>query len=276
MEPGILSVDDLIKEGDDVLLYLDLKRSYILKIDAKQQRFHTHKGFIDLSELRGKHYGERIDSSTGFSFYVLKPTIYDYVLRFARHTQILYLKDMSILISHTGIGPGKRVVEAGTGSGALTAMLAYFVRPEGVVYSYEARQEFLEKATKNLERVHLANYVNFINKDVTEGIEQKEADSVILDLATPWLVIPHAHQALRGGGTFASFSPTIDQVMKSVEALKNEGFVKIETLECIVRRINVEPGKTRPETLMIGHTGYLTFARKVDKEGPTPSQMEKL
>ena len=276
MEPEILNIDDVIKEGDDVLLYLDLKRSYILKIDAKQQKFHTHKGFINPSELRGKHYGEKIDSSIGFGFYVLKPTIYDYVLRFARHTQILYLKDMSLLISHTGIGPGKKVVEAGTGSGALTAMLAYYVKPDGMVYSYEARPEFIEKAIKNLERVRLTDRVNFINRDVTEGIEQEGVDSVILDLATPWLVIPHAHQALRGGGAFASFSPTIDQVMKSVDALKNEGFIKIETLECLVRRISVEPGKTRPETLMIGHTGYLTFARKVDKENRPVSQMEKL
>ena len=258
-------MSDLIKEGDDILLYLDAKRNYLLKLDG-QQKFHTHKGFINLNELLGKHFGERIESSTGFKFYVLSPTTYDYILRFARHTQILYVKDMALLMSYTDVGPGKRVVEAGTGSGALTAMLAYHVKTDGVVYTYEIRPEFLEKAKKNLNRIGLAKYVQFINKDITAGIDEKEVDTVILDLATPWLVIPHLHNALCGGGTFASFSPTIDQVMKTVEALKSEGFIKIETMECILRRITVEPGKTRPETLMIGHTGYLTFARSAQKD----------
>jgi tRNA (adenine57-N1/adenine58-N1)-methyltransferase len=173
---------------------------------------------------------------------------------------------MALLMSYTETGPGKKVVEAGTGSGALTAMLAYHVKPNGKIYTYEIRQEFLEKAKKNLSRIGLVNNVEFINKDVTNGIDEKNVDTVILDLATPWLVIPHAHDALRGGGIFASFSPTIDQVMKTVEALKSEGFIKIETIECLLRRIMVEPGKTRPETLMIGHTGYMTFARNAEKD----------
>lgn len=222
-----------------------------------------------MSDVVGKRYGQKVESSTGFKFYILRPTTYDYILRFARHTQILYVKDMALLMSYTDISPGKRVVEAGTGSGALTAMLASHVKPDGMIYTYEIRPEFHEKAKKNLNRIGLAEYVQFINKDIANGIDEQEVDSVILDLATPWLVIPKIHESLKGGGTFASFSPTIDQVMKTVEALKREGFIRIETVECILRRITVEPGKTRPETLMIGHTGYLTFARNAEKDGLT-------
>jgi len=87
-------------------------------------------------------------------------------------------------------------------------------------------------------------------------------DAVILDLATPWLVVPHAYSVLVGGGTLVSFSPTIDQVVKTVEALQQSGFIDIETIECIMRGMQVERGKTRPETLMTGHTGYITSARK--------------
>jgi len=104
--------------------------------------------------------------------------------------------------------------------------------------------------------------VKLKNKDITMGIDETEIDAVILDMATPWLVVPHAYSALRGSGTIVSFSPTVDQVVKTVEALEENGFVDIETIECIMRRMQVERGKTRPETLMTGHTGYVTSARK--------------
>jgi len=85
---------------------------------------------------------------------------------------------------------------------------------------------------------------------------------VILDLATPWLVVPHAYEALKGSGVFVSFSPTIDQVVKTTEALLNNGFAGVETVESLLRGMQIQRGRTRPETLMTGHTGYITFARK--------------
>ena len=98
--------------------------------------------------------------------------------------------------------------------------------------------------------------------DVTEGIEEKDLDAVILDMATPWLVVPHAYTALKGSGVLVSFSPTIDQVVKVVEALTDYGFVGVKTVETLVRFMQVKRGKTRPQTVMTGHTGYLTFAYK--------------
>jgi tRNA (adenine57-N1/adenine58-N1)-methyltransferase len=107
--------------------------------------------------------------------------------------------------------------------------------------------------------------VELKNKDVTLGIDESNIDAVILDLATPWLVIPHAYNALKPSGTTVSFSPTIDQVVKTAEALKENGFVNVETVECLMRGMQIERGKTRPQTLMAGHTGYITFARKTLK-----------
>jgi tRNA (adenine57-N1/adenine58-N1)-methyltransferase len=101
------------------------------------------------------------------------------------------------------------------------------------------------------------------NEDVTLGIEEREVDAVVLDLATPWLVAPHAYKALKDGGSLASFSPTIEQVVKTVEALEKEGFVVLDTIECIVRRMKVKRDETRPERIMVGHTGYMTFAKKI-------------
>jgi tRNA (adenine57-N1/adenine58-N1)-methyltransferase len=120
-------------------------------------------------------------------------------------------------------------------------------------------------AIRNLERTGVSEYVELKNKDVTEGIEETEVDAVILDLATPWLVVPYAYSALKGSGVLVSFSPTVDQIVKTTEALMENGFVDVETVETLMRFMQVERGKTRPQTVMTGHTGYITFSRKTVK-----------
>ncbi len=255
---------ELIAEGDNIFLYLDRRRTYLVKVEADKS-FHTHKGYIQLGDLIGKEYGTRIASSMDIEFVALKPNIRDYIFKTNRRTQISYPKDISLIIMFSGIGPGSRVVEAGTGTGALTSAIAHYIKPAGRVYTYEVRQEFAKNAKKNLERAKLLEYVELKEGDITEGIEEKDLDAVILDMATPWLVVPHAYTALKGSGVLVSFSPTIDQVVKAVEALTDYGFVGIETVETLMRFMQVVRGKTRPQTVMTGHTGYLTFARKAIK-----------
>jgi tRNA (adenine57-N1/adenine58-N1)-methyltransferase len=254
-----------IKENDYVLLYLSPKRTYLVKVE-REKEFHTHKGFIKLGELVDKEYGIRISSSTGAEFVALKPKIRDYIFKSQRRTQITYPKDIALIVMFSGIGPGSHVVEAGTGTGALTAALAFYVKPSGHVYTYEIREEFIETAKKNLTRANVINYVEIKNKDITKGIDEKEVDAVILDMATPWLVVSHAYQALKPSSIFVSFSPTIDQTIKTVEALEQNGFVDIQTFECLTRGMQIKPGKTRPQTLMTAHTGYITYARKTKKQ----------
>ena len=252
---------ELIAEGEDIFLYLDRKRTYLVRVEAEKS-FHTHKGYIQLGDLIGKEYGTRIASSMDIEFVALKPNIRDYIFKTKRRTQISYPKDISLIIMYSGIGSGSRVVEAGTGTGALTSAIAHYIKPAGRVYTYELRQEFAKNAQKNLERAGLLDYVELKDGDITEGIEEKDLDAVILDMATPWLVVPHAYDALKGSGVLVSFSPTIDQVVKVVEALTEYGFVCVETVETLMRFMQVVRGKTRPQTVMTGHTGYLTFARK--------------
>lgn len=254
----------MIGEGDYVLIFLDRRRTYLIKAE-KGNILHTHKGFIRIEELIGKEYGTRIKSNIGVEFVALKPVLRDYIFKMSRRTQIVYPKDVALIIMLSGIGNGSVVVEAGTGTGALASALAFYVKPSGRIYSYEVREEFIETALKNLKKAGVSEYVDIRNKDVTEGIDEREVDAVILDLATPWLVVPHAYAALKGSGILVSFSPTIDQVIKTVEALRENNFVDIGTIECLMRRMQVERGKTRPETLMTGHTGYITWARKALK-----------
>ncbi len=253
-----------IIEGDYILLYLSQRKTYLVKVEAGKS-FHTHKGFIKFDDLIGKDYGSCLLSSLGVEFMALKPLLRDFVMKSVRKTQITYPKDIALIVMFSGIGPGSLVAEAGTGTGALTTALAHYVKPDGKVYSYEIREEFLKTAEKNLKRAGLIDFVELKNKDVTTGIDESDIDSVILDLATPWLVVPHAYNALKPCGTLVSFSPTIDQVVKTVEALNEKGFVDMETVECLMRGMQTERGKTRPQTLMTGHTGYITFARKAIK-----------
>ena len=253
-----------ISEGDYVILYLDLRRTYMVKVEAGKT-FHTHKGFMKLDELIGKDFGVTVQSSLGTEFTALRPSLTDYIMKSSRQTQITYPKDAALIVMFSGIGSGSLVVEAGTGTGALTTALAHYVKPEGKVCSYEIREEFQRTAEKNLKRANLLDFVELKSKDVTTGIDERDVDAVVLDLATPWLVVPHAYEALKASGIIVSFSPTIDQVVKTTEVLREFNFICIETVECLMRGMQVERGKTRPQTLMTGHSGYITHARKAIK-----------
>jgi tRNA (adenine57-N1/adenine58-N1)-methyltransferase catalytic subunit len=257
-----------IADGDTVLIYLDSRRTYMIKVQSGQT-FHTHKGYLKLDDLVGKEYGEPIRSSLGVTFTTLKPILTDYMMKSGRNTQIIYPKDASLIVMFSGIGPGSRVFESGTGTGALTTALAHYVGDTGKVYTYELRAEFQKNAAKNIQRAKLDGNVEMKSGDVTMGIAERDLDAAILDLAVPWLVVPHTYEALKPSGVLVSFSPTIDQVVRTSEALRDSGFVFIETVECLMRTMQVERGKTRPNTMMTGHTGYITHARKIIKP-PTP------
>ena len=212
------------------------------------QTFHTHKGYIKFDDLIGKPYGSNYKSSLGINFTVLKPQLTDYILKSQRNTQIIYAKDAALIVIFSGIGPGSKVVESGTGTGALTTALAHYVQPTGKIFSYDIREEGLKAAEKNLKRAGLSDFVELKLKDVVAGIDERDVDAVVLDLAVPWLVVPQAYEALKPSGTIVSFSPTIDQVVKTVEVLREYNFVSIETFECIMRGMQIERGKTRPQT----------------------------
>ena len=256
-------INTIIVEGNDVLLYFDERRSYLIQV-YKGEKFHTHRGFIQFDDIIGKEFGDIVISNIGHRFIILKPTVYDYIMKSLRATQILYPKDIGLILAYSAIGPVSVVVEEGKGSGALTTSLANNVRPTGKVYSYDLKSEFQQRAARNLKRAGLLEFVELKEGDVTKEIEERNVDAVILDLATPWDVIPKAREALQGGGILVSFSPTIEQVVKTVSALKESYFIDVETIECILRRMKVKEGETRPETLMIGHTGYITRGRKMN------------
>ena len=156
-----------IAEGDYVLIYLDARRTYMIKMQAGQT-FHTHKGYLKLDELIGKDYGEPIKSSLGIYFTTLKPSLTDYIMKSSRNTQIIYPKDAALIVMFSGIGPGSRVAESGTGTGSLTTALAHYVGSTGKVYTYELRPEFQKNAAKNLERSKLIDHVEMKSGNIVD------------------------------------------------------------------------------------------------------------
>ena len=253
--------DNLVKENDFVLFYLSPRKKWLIQVSPGKQ-VHTHAGYIEVEEVIGKEYGQSVMTNTNQEIYLLYPRLNDYIFKSKRATQILYPKDMAIIASLTDLSHGKKVIEAGTGSGSLSCFIANLIRPEGRLYTYDVREESHEIAKKNIEKAGLSEFVTLKIKDAKLGLEEKDMDVAILDLGDPWTLIKTMKGCLRPGGILASVSPTINQVEKVVIELQNEGFLEIETLEILMREMEVREGKTRPAMRMVGHTTYLTFARK--------------
>ncbi len=249
------------KEGDLVLLYQDPRRHWITRI--REGRFHTHRGYLDLKDLIGLEPGRLVKTSLGQPIAAFEPRISDLVDSFDRPTQILYPKDVGYALYRLGLKSGDTVVEVGTGSGALTAAIARSVAPNGRVYTYENRREFLKSAQKNLEKTDVSQLVTFRNVDPSEGFLEREVDAAVIDLGDPWKMVQPAWEALAGGGVLAGFTPTMNQLEKLAEALRMNGFLALEAVELLVREFKTETGKVRPESRMVGHTAYVTIARKV-------------
>ncbi|MFX1408079.1 MAG: tRNA (adenine-N1)-methyltransferase [Promethearchaeota archaeon] len=258
---------NIIKEYDLIYLILDERRKWLIQV-KRGEEFHTHKGIINFNDIIGKPYGSVIFSkpfeTQGYKFYILKPLPSDYIIHMTRKTQIIYPEDAGLILIYSGIGPGSKVIEAGCGSGALTCILGNYVKPNGHIYSYDIREKSLKIAKKNVLKAKLEKIVSIEYKNIIEDdLDLQEIDSIILDMAEPWKAVDKVRTYLKLSGTLVSFSPTIEQVKKTTFALRSNEFFEINTYELLKRTYQVKENATRPQVRMIGHSGYLTFARKI-------------
>jgi tRNA (adenine57-N1/adenine58-N1)-methyltransferase len=247
----------------------------LVLLDRKGQRFFVPAGrgtvsvdglgVVDVDALRdrlGKTYtvGRR-------TFLVLAADRRDLLHGLRRKAQIVGSKDAAAILYACDVGAGQRVVEVGSGSGALTVVLARTVLPGGRVFSYDIRDDFLALVRENVARAGLSEAVTFRLADATAGIEEEDVDAVVVDIPAPWDVVDAAYAALKPCGHFASFSPNVEQVKETVRALRSRPFVGVRTVELIEREMEVREVGVRPGFAPLGHTGYLTFARKVLETG---------
>ncbi|UCG69348.1 MAG: tRNA (adenine-N1)-methyltransferase [Thermoplasmata archaeon] len=250
-----------VKEADSVVIIDDRGNRIPMIIKDEIQKIKG-LGVYNPKELIGKDFYERIEIG-GRKFMIFAPSIYDKISAMERKAQIILPKDGMFIVFYCDIKSGDRVVEGGAGSGALTILLANSVRPKGRVISYEKREDFIKIAKKNLVSAGLNDFVEFKRGDVTETINEKEVDSVVLDIPNPWDALNNAIAVLKLGGHIACYSPTVNQVEKTVKEMKDLGLEGVKTLETMQREMVVGDRGTRPSFDTLGHTGYVTIGRKV-------------
>ncbi len=251
------------QEGDLVQL-VGLRHKHFIFLLVAGGKFHTHRGIVNHDDLIGLPWGSQVFSHMGSPFFLLQPMLGDILTDLPRNTQILYPKEIGFIMVTMGVGPGMRVMEAGTGSGSMTIALAYNVGPTGKVISYEQRPEMQNLARKNLTRMGLEERVEFKLRDIVEGFDETDVDAFFLDVANPYDYIPQVRAALKPGGFFCSLIPTYNQVEKLLYSLRRNNFAFIEMCEILLRFYKAEPARLRPTDRMVAHTGFLVFARRIE------------
>jgi tRNA (adenine57-N1/adenine58-N1)-methyltransferase len=251
--------------GDRVQLTDQKGKIYSITITPGKE-WHTHKGWIVHDDLIGLPEGSVVSTSAGLKFTAFIPLLTDYVLSMPRGATIVYPKDAALIVGFADIFPGARVLEAGVGSGALTLSLLRAVGPRGSVHSVERREEFAANATANIENYFAGRPENWSLAigSVQEQEFEQEFDRVIFDMLAPWECVEMAAKVLRPGGVFMAYVATTTQLSATAEALKDDGhFTEPESFESMVRGWHHEGLAVRPQQRMIGHTGFLIFARRM-------------
>ncbi|XP_066551024.1 tRNA (adenine(58)-N(1))-methyltransferase catalytic subunit TRMT61A isoform X2 [Amia ocellicauda] len=295
---------DVIQEGDTAIVFLGHDSMFPVRVERGGQT-QTRYGVIRHSaDLLGKRFGSKVTCSKGGWVYVLHPTPELWTLNLPHRTQILYSTDIATITMMLELRPGSVVCESGTGSGSLSHAILRTVAPSGHLYTVEFHQQRAEKAEEEFRRHGVGHLVTVLNQDVCkEGFGVSGlADAVFLDIPSPWEAVGHAKSAIKKqGGRVCSFSPCIEQVQRTCQALGEHGFSEISTLEVLLRLFDVRSvslqlpdfgdageaadpaGEGAPASTtttgpasqsavtcrtalapkeMAGHTGYLTFATK--------------
>ena len=221
---------------------------------------HTQYGFFKKDDLKKAKSGSKVLSNTKNEFIIFDSYFTDLYRKIRRSAQIIPLKDVGLIVAETGVNNKSKIIDAGSGSGALACFLANLVKE---VVTYEIRDDFIKIVKDNIDFLNLKN-VKIKKKDIYNGIDEKNADLVVLDLPEPWKALKSAEKALKAGAFLVSYSPTIPQVMDFVNKVReNKHFTYIKTSEIIEREWEIEGRKVRPRSQAIGHSGFISFVRKI-------------
>ena len=253
----------MLKDKDYIFLHNE-KATHMIEYKDKFT-FGSHKGNIRLEgEL---NYGDDITTNSGDKFYILRPSLIDYMMKVKRKTTIVYPKEAGLIILELGVQSGSKIIEIGTGSSSLTILLSRLAGKEGRIYSFDKNIEHQENAIKNFEKFKEFDNVFFKIQDpsIDMDLGVTDAEAVFIDIPSPWTVLKAAYSSLAGGGHIGTLSPNIEQITTTVNMMENVGFTRIRCFEVLTRGIRVSKrGLTRPFDRMIGHTAYLLFAEKIN------------
>ncbi len=258
----------LLAEGELVVLIDKVGRRYRVRLEAGE-RHSMHSGLVAHDDLIGRPEGVVVTTQMGARLLAVRPTFAEQVTGRRRQAQPIYPKDLGAILIGADIHPGALVLEAGTGTGALTLAAVRAVGPEGRVFSYEVRAEFLELAQKAIVETLGAVPPNLELKlgDVYAGVEETDLDRVLLDVAEPWQAVGTVRAALRPGGIVFAHCPNVSQVQRFFDCLREvKGFGLMEVFEVLQRGWTVRGRSLRPSHRMVAHTGFLCFARRLAED----------
>ena len=271
-----LTPSSSIARDGDLAQLVGLRHKHFIITLQEGAKFETHRGILQHDDLIGKPWGTQVFSHMGSPFFLLQPSLADLLIDLPRTTQILYPKDIGFILVTMGVGPGQKVMEAGTGSGSMTTALAHAVGPEGCVISYEAKLDVQNLARKNLTRFGLDSRVDFKLRDIAEGFDETDADSFFLDVPNPYDYIAQVRLALKPGGFLCCLIPTFNQMEKTLYALRQNRFAFVEVCEILLRYYKPEPSRIRPTDRMVAHTGFLVFGRRIEpSEDPRGKELSE-
>ncbi|WP_419928707.1 tRNA (adenine-N1)-methyltransferase [Candidatus Poriferisocius sp.] len=252
----------LLRAGELVLLTDRKGRRYLTNL-VEGRDFHTHAGLVAHDELIGGTEGMQVRTTRNAELTVWRPTLRDYVLKMPRGAQVVYPKDSAAILMQADVYPGARVLESGVGSGALSLSL---LRAGALVQGYEIREDFAQRAIENVTSFLGSEAVDRYKveiRDCYQGIGAEGLDRVVLDLPEPWQVVPHAASSLNPGGILVAYTPSIVQAVQLREACEPGPWASVSTVEVLHRDWHVRGDAVRPEHRMVGHTGFITSARRL-------------
>ena len=265
LEPTVVGDSDraLLRDGESVLFIDSKEREYLRTLRAGG-RVSLRGGQLPADDLIGTPEGRMVQTAKGEDFLLLRPTFAQLIPNLPRRAQVIYPKDIALILLWGDIGPGMHVLEAGTGPGALTMALLRAVGPTGTVTSCEIRPEFIEMARGNVAQFYgEAPHWTVVHADVRQGIPRRGLDRIVLDLPEPWTVLTAAAEALRPGGVLVVYLPTVLQVKQFTDQAPAAGFAAVHVMESLLRPWYSRGLSIRPEHRMVAHTGFIIICRRV-------------
>ena len=249
-----------------VVINTPKNNKFLAVVDMKKE-FTTNEGNFKFSQIN--NIPTLVKTSTGINFKIYKPTYKEFVLLMKRGPQIIYPKDVAQIVLESNIHNSSKVLEIGSGSGALTLYLYTLLKNTGVLYSLDSSRINQRRADKTISR-----YISTLsdeNKDITFINEElinfkyntlnEKIDAIITDVPEPGEFF--TNNKIENSISWVSYLPSITQVMRMNDVLKEQQFQDIEIKEVILRDWIVDEKIVRPSNKLVSHTGFLISAKYI-------------